>query len=75
MKRESKFVKQVRNYIKTDLVLRLEREFEEGKYRDDTKDLPHEIQFRLGCKWGEALSIANKIRIRGNFEINPLKVD
>lgn len=38
-------------------------EFSNGQHQRNIIDLPFEIQFRLGCSWGRALSYANDVRV------------
>lgn len=40
-------------------------EYRKGQHQQTAQDLPFEIQFRLHCSWGRALSYANTIRLGG----------
>lgn len=45
------------------IIQNIASEFKSGKHQNDIKDLVWEIQFRLGCSYGRALSYANDIRV------------
>jgi hypothetical protein len=46
----------------SQIVSTVAAEFAQGRHRRDAKELPFELQFRLNCSWGRALSYANDIR-------------
>ena len=45
------------------IVQRLASEFAAGKHQRQIDSLPAELQFRLDCSWGRALTFANDIRV------------
>lgn len=48
--------------VTREIVKGIAQEFNAGRYQRTIQDLPFELQFQLGCRWGRALSYANDIR-------------
>jgi len=44
------------------IVKGIAREYAQGRHQRNPQELPFEVQFRVGCTWGRALSYANDIR-------------